>query len=98
LDYITEINTQYGIDSPDEKKLITLALEKLRERYVNAFTTLSMSGNVDLEMFKDTVEAMYRAKQSKAKSNDNEDTEEINFATFNNSKKKKKGKWKKKGF
>jgi hypothetical protein len=36
--------------------------------------------------------------KSKAKSNDDEDNEEINLATFKNSKKKKKGKWKKKGF
>jgi hypothetical protein len=48
FDHITEINTQNGIDAPDEKKLIGLALEKLPEWYVNAFTTLSMSGNVDL--------------------------------------------------
>jgi hypothetical protein len=62
--------------------LIALALEKLPKRYVNAFTTSSMSGNLDLEMSKDTVEAMYRANQSKAKSNDDEDNEEINLATF----------------
>jgi hypothetical protein len=41
---------------------------------------------------------IYRANQSKAKSNDDEDDEEINLATFDNSKEKKKGKWKKKGF
>jgi hypothetical protein len=53
------VNTQYGIDSPDKKKLITLALEKLPERYVNAFTTLSMGGNINLEMFEETVKAFY---------------------------------------
>jgi hypothetical protein len=62
FEHITKINTQNGIDDPDEKKLIALALEKLPERYVNAFTTLSMSGNVDLEKFEDTIEAIYRAK------------------------------------
>jgi hypothetical protein len=41
---ITKVNTQYGIDSPDEKKLIAVALEKLPEKYVNAFTMLSMGG------------------------------------------------------
>jgi hypothetical protein len=41
------------------EKLIALALEKLPEWYVNALTTLSMSGNVDLEKFEDTVEAIY---------------------------------------
>jgi hypothetical protein len=65
---------------------------------VNALTTLSMSGNVDLEMFEDTVEAIYQANQSKAKSTDDEEEEEINLATFDNSKKKKKGKWNKKGY
>jgi hypothetical protein len=34
--------------------LIALALEKLPEKYVNAFSTLSVSGNVDLEKFEDT--------------------------------------------
>jgi hypothetical protein len=90
------VNTQYGIDSPDKKKLIALALEKLPEQYVNAFTTLSMGGNIDLEMFKETVEAIYQANQSKAKANDDEEEEEINLATFDDSKKKKKNnKWKK---
>jgi hypothetical protein len=99
LDHITKVNTQYGIDSPDEKKLIALALEKLPEKYVNACTTLSMGGNIDLEMFKETVEAIYQANQSKAKSNDDEEEEEINLTTFDNSKKKKKNnKWKKKGY
>jgi hypothetical protein len=51
FDHITKVNTQYGIDSPDEKKLIALALEKLPEKYVNAFTTISMGGNINLEMF-----------------------------------------------
>jgi hypothetical protein len=59
FDHITEVNTQYGIDSPDEKKLIALALEKLPEKYVNVFTTLSMGGNIDLEMFEETVKAIY---------------------------------------
>jgi hypothetical protein len=48
-------------------------------------------------VFADTVEVIYQANQSKARSNDNEE-EEINHATFDNSKKKKKGKWKKKGY
>jgi hypothetical protein len=95
FDHITELNTQYGIDSPDKKKLITLALEKLPERYVNAFTTLSMGGNINLEMFEETVN---QATQSKAKSNDDEEEDEVNLTTFGNSKKKKKGKWKKKGY
>jgi hypothetical protein len=99
FDHITEVNTQYGMDSPDKKKLIALALEKLPERYVNVFTTLSMSGNVDLEKFEETVKAIYQANQNKAKSNDEEEDEEVNLATFDDSKKKnKKGKWKKKGF
>jgi hypothetical protein len=65
--------------------LIALALEKLPKRYVNAFTTLSMSRNVDLEKFKDMVEAICRANQSKAKSNDDDDEEEFD------DKKKEKG-------
>jgi hypothetical protein len=76
-----------------------LALEKLPERYVNTFTTLSMGGNINLDMFGEMVEAIYQANQSKAKSNDDEEDEEINLATFDNSKKKnKKPKWKKKGY
>jgi hypothetical protein len=47
FDHITEVNTQYGIGSPDEKKLIALALEKLPERYMNAFTTLRASLSCD---------------------------------------------------
>jgi hypothetical protein len=31
FNHITKVNTQYGIDSPDEKKLMALALEKLPE-------------------------------------------------------------------
>jgi hypothetical protein len=58
FDHITEVNTQYGIDSPDEKKLIELALEKLPEKYVNTFTTLSVGGNINLELFEETVKAI----------------------------------------
>jgi hypothetical protein len=32
-----------------------------------------MGGNINLEMFEETVEAIYRANQSKAKSNDDEE-------------------------
>jgi rubrerythrin len=89
FDHITEVNTQYGIDSPDKKKLIALALEKQPERYVNAFTTLSMGGNMDLEMFEETVEAICQANQSNAKSND-EDDEEINLATFDKARRRRR--------
>jgi hypothetical protein len=99
FDHITEVNTQYGIEVPDERKLIVLALEKLPECYVNAFTTISMGGNIDLDMFGEMVEAIYRANQSKAKSNEDEEDEEVNLATFNESKKKgKKPRWKKKEY
>jgi hypothetical protein len=100
FDHITEVNTQYGIEAPDEKKLIALALEKLPEHYVNTFTTLSMGGNINLDMFGEMVKAIYQANRSKAKSNDDEeDEEEVNLATFDDSQEKnKKGKWKKKGF
>jgi hypothetical protein len=43
FDHITEVNTQYGINNPDKKKLIALALEKLLERYVNAFTVETLT-------------------------------------------------------
>jgi hypothetical protein len=78
------------MDNLDEKKLIALALENLPEKYVNAFSTLSMNGNVDLEKF----EAIYRAHQGKLKS-DEEDKNKVNLVTVYN-KKRKNYKWKKK--
>jgi hypothetical protein len=40
FDHFVEINMQYGINVPDEQKLIAIALEKLPEQYVMAFSTL----------------------------------------------------------
>jgi hypothetical protein len=51
FDHFAEMNTQYRIETPVEKKLIALALEKLLGKYVNAFSTLSVKGNVDVETF-----------------------------------------------
>jgi hypothetical protein len=43
-----------------------LALEKLPEKYVNAFSTLSVSGNVDLEKFEDMCEAIFGLIKAKS--------------------------------
>jgi hypothetical protein len=41
------VNTQYGVNTPDERKLIVIALKKLPEKYVMAFSTL-MSQMVEM--------------------------------------------------
>jgi hypothetical protein len=55
-----------------------LALEKLPEKYVNAFCTLNVNRNVDLEKLEDVVKAIYRANQGKSK-DDSDDEDEVNL-------------------
>jgi hypothetical protein len=57
FDHFVEVNTQYGVTTPDERKLIAIALKKLPEKYVVAFSTLNVAngGNVDLDSFEETV-------------------------------------------
>jgi hypothetical protein len=54
FDHFVEINTQYGIDVPDEQKLIAIALEKLPERYVMAYSMILvvLDNQVDLDTLK----------------------------------------------
>jgi hypothetical protein len=95
FDHSTKTDMQYRIEEPNKKKLITLALEKLPEKYVNAFSTLSVSGNVDLEKFEDMVEAIYQANQGKLKSDD-EDDNKVDDKKFKKKKNyKKKDRYKK---
>jgi hypothetical protein len=58
-----EMNTQYGIDVPDEQKLIAIALEKLPEQYVMAFSMLlvALDNQVDLNTFEETCETIYHS-------------------------------------
>jgi hypothetical protein len=62
---------------------------------VNAFSTLSISGNMDLEKFEDTVEAIYQANEGKLKSDD-EDEHKVNLITVDDKKYKKKKNYKEK--
>jgi hypothetical protein len=65
----------------------------LPEKYVNAFSTLSVNGNVDLEKVEDVVEAIYKSNQGKSK-DDNDDEEEMILVTMdevNEQKKQYKG-------
>jgi hypothetical protein len=97
FDHFVEINTQYGIDAPDEQKLIAIELEKLPERYVMAFSTLSVAldNQVDLDTFEETCEKMYCSTKKVNKSDEDNNTE-LNLSGFE--KKKKKGKkWLKTG-
>jgi hypothetical protein len=70
-----EINTQYGIDVPDEQKLIAAALGKLPEQYVMAFSMLSvmLDNQVDLDTFEETCEKMYHSTKKVNKSDEDGD-------------------------
>jgi hypothetical protein len=63
FNHFVEVNTQYGVNKPDERKLIAIALKKLPEKYVMAFSTLNVAngGNVDLDAFEETVESIFCA-------------------------------------
>lgn len=91
FDHFTELNIQFGIEERDEKKLIAFALKKLPEKYVTAFSTLAASlyGNVDLDKFEETVEAIYRASQGSPKTNEDNGNDEVNISSIDG---KKKGK------
>jgi hypothetical protein len=83
------MNAQYRIETLDEKKLIALTCEKLPENNINAFSTLSVNGNVDLEKFEDIIQAIYRANQSKAKEG-NDNNNKVNLVTMDDNDEKKK--------
>jgi hypothetical protein len=94
FDHFVEINTQYGINMPDEQKLIATALEKLPERYVMAFSMLLvvLDNQVDLDTIEETCEKMYCSTKKVNKSDEegDEDDNELNLSGFE--KKKKRGK------
>jgi hypothetical protein len=81
------VNTQYGVNRPDKRKLIDIALKKLPEKYIMAFSTLNVANgrNVELETFE---ESIFHATKSKSNKKDKEDEEELNLATIDAKKKK----------
>jgi hypothetical protein len=98
FDHFVEVNTQYGVTAPDERKLIAIALKKLPEKYVVAFSTLNVtnSRNVELDSFEETIESIFRATKSKSNTEDEDEEEELNLASIDAKKKKFNKKKKKK--
>jgi Reverse transcriptase (RNA-dependent DNA polymerase) len=91
FDHFVEVNTQFGVDDPDEKFLIAMAMRKLPEKFVTAFTTLSttLGGAADLETFENICENIHRTASKKKDDGDSDD--ELNLAAFDGKKKGGKG-------
>jgi hypothetical protein len=97
FDHFVEVNTQFGVNEPDEKLLIAMAMRKLPEKFVTAYTTMTttLGGAADLEMFENMCENLHRTAKKKKDGGDSND--ELNLAGLDGKKKGKgkfKGKWK----
>jgi hypothetical protein len=97
FDHFTDVNTQFCVNNPEEKLLIAIALRKLPEKFVTAFTTMSttLGGRADLETFEEICGNIHRTAAKKKDDGDSDD--ELNLAAFDGKKKGKgkfKGKWK----
>jgi hypothetical protein len=93
FDHFVEVNTQFGVDDPDEKLLIAIAMRKLPEKFVTAFTTMSttLGGRAGLDTFEEICENINRTAPKKK--DDGDSDEELNLSAFD-SKKTGKGKFK----
>jgi hypothetical protein len=86
FDHFVEVITQFGVNAPAEKLLIAMAMRKLPEKFVTAYTTMAttLGGAADLETFEQICENIH---QTTAKKKDDEDSEDdLNLSAFDKKK------------